>query len=259
MNEAVGMGKQLYDLFRGNGQVVSIYFVILFVLIMLSKNKRLRHFVLYPSVVILLIAWNPRINEKMAYPGYFNPERYVRIYWLLPIAVTVSYGAVKLIKHFDGGKRLLAALAVAGVMALVGDYMFTSVNYSIATNAYKLPDGVPEVADTIREDAAASGIAPDEVRVVPSRGLAVYIRQYAAEFTTAYGRNGYGASGPLWDLMGPDELNMGEIGINARSGGWQYVVVENWRPQVGSIEESGYSLLADVKGYFIYKDVLTSP
>lgn len=52
---------------------------------------------------------------------------------------------------------------------------------------------------------------------------------------------------------------MGEIGINARADGWRYVVVENWKPQVGSIEESGYSLLADVKGYSIYKDVLPSP
>lgn len=281
MAEAMDIGRQIYDLFRGSGATVSIYFVVLLILVLQSKNERVRHFILYPAIVVLLLIWNPILLQKVVMSGRLSMERYVRMYWLLPIPITMAYGAVKLMRSAGDamahhGKETVgklpchpdrkvsfAAVAIVVAMILLGDYMFKAENYSDATNLYKIPQAALEVTDAIREDAGASAVEPGEVRIVVPESISSYVKQYDGEIKMLFGRYGYGydiydrnAEAIVWN-MHEEQLDMNWICDYARAGGCNYVVVENWKPQVGSLEERGYAFLGDVAGYLIYRDMET--
>ena len=90
--------EEIWKLFVGNGRVVVTALIVMLLFLLWPGNKRLKQFLLYPSLIILIFINNPLSiyyivdKELMAY------SRYVRLYWLLPISFVLAFLCVKVVK-----------------------------------------------------------------------------------------------------------------------------------------------------------------
>ena len=252
--------EDIYNMFSEQSGTVEIFFLLLVVLFFASKNKRLKLYFIMPSFLILLFITNPISMKVFVESGFIEANRYVRLYWLLPVGLVVAYGATFLIKIAEKESVFFKRVCFVMIMIMMlffGDYMFTEENFSEATNIYKLPSGVVEVTDIICEDVITNGGEITDIRIAVPLSLSSYIRQYNADIKMLYGRNSEATvtANEVRRLMKEDEYNIHGLQSYLRRGSCSYVVLDADKKQIGNIEEYGYILIGETNGYLIYKDL----
>ncbi len=254
----IGLVKEIFLLFAGNVKIVVAAFVVMLFFLLLPGHKKLKQYFLWPSVVVLLLINNPLTIHFIVQKGLMAYNRYVRLYWLLPIGFLLAYLCVQLISRMKAWRKYAAALLCVCVIVGTGSYMFTEESYTKMTNPYKVPDDVISICDQIQEDVTADGKKPDDVRIVVSTTYSGYIHQYDGRLKTLYGR--YNDS-PIYReiaanmmlLMDAPELDVEAITTGAREGDCDYIVVDARKPKIGTFKEYGYEKLSETKNYIIYK------
>lgn len=260
MNEWLSQNREIYGLFSGNGLAVSTVFMLMLFLTYKSKNAILKKYFIYPSLVVLLFITNPISLKLFVDTALLLESRYVRLYWLLPVAAVVAYLCAAAVKRGEGKKRMeVVALLLVVCIMISGNYMFSSANFQKAENIYKLPKGVIEVTEAIREDALKDEKQMSDVKAAVPGTLSPYIRQYDGEIKMLYGRNieSDPVSNMVQTQMKKSELNIQVITSYARKGECQYLVLEADKKQDDKMDKFGYQLVKEEKGYLIYKDMLT--
>lgn len=251
--------KLIYELYRDGGTEIAFYFIIMIILLMISKNERFRSYILYPVLVELIFIFNPVSILVFVNTGLLAENRYVRLFWLVQVAVIVAGAGCECIQRADKKSKkagTVMALLLVGILILTGNYMFTEDNFQTASNVYKLPEGVIEVTDAIREDCESDGRSLSDVKIAVPATLSPYIRQYDGAVKMLYGRNIESnlASSTVQRLMQEEELNIQGITLYAKEGLCDYIVLQEEKPQTEDPEEYGYELVDCVKGYLIYRD-----
>lgn len=248
------------ELFCGSGPTAVFCLMILLLMIKISDNKKLKIYIFYPILAELLFIFNPISINIFVNTGLLAETRYVRLFWLLQMGVLIASAACECfcrLQSSEKGMRLFLGILLSAVIILMGRYTFSKENYQMATNIYKLPDGVIEVTNVIRNACMEEGKSVSEVRIAVPVSLAPYIRQYDGNIKMLYGRNIENdlASASVQRLMQENELSSYHISFYAKEKLCDYVVLENNKPLTEPFEEYGYELVDVVKGYAVYRDI----
>lgn len=253
--------EDIWLLFVGDGRIVVVALIAMLLLLLLPGNKRLKQFLLYPSLVVLIFINNPLSIYYIVDKDLMAYNRYVRLYWLLPIAFVLAFLCVKALTKAKKWRRIAVALICAGIIIYTGNYMFTEDSYTKMTNLYKIPDEVIEVCDFVEEDIKFSQEQIEDTRIVTPYSYSCYIHQYAGEIKTLYGRSDvsstyYTIGWNMMQLMEAPELNVREICEGAHESDCKYIVVDANKPKNGKFIKYGYEKLIETGDYIIYRQVV---
>lgn len=239
---------EIYSLATLNG-VLFVPFFICIVYLILDRNAahdRARAYLVYPSLIIMFIIFNPVIIHLL-YKYIRVEERIVRLYWPLPMSTVIAYCFVHVITALDKRwKKLLLSAAAVFLLLLGTGFTHSGQSYEPAKNAQKMPVGTKEVCTVIYESNMHE---PCDVIMQPE--LFFWVRQYRSSIRVPYIReikNWYTEDGAL-------DLDI--VGKTGSENGCKYVVLNTGTPFAGDVEKYGYSLFETVPAgddaYIIYE------
>lgn len=252
--------EEIWRLFVGDGRVVVIAFIVMLLFLLWPGNKRLKQFLLYPSLVVLIFINNPLSIYYIVDRNLMAYNRYVRLYWLLPISFVLAFLCVTLVTKAKKWRRIAVALICSGIIIYTGSYMFTEKSYTKMTNLYKIPDDVIEICDFIEEDIVFNNQKIEDTRIVVPPSYSSYIHQYNGNLKTLYGRNSdstsyYFVALNIMQLMEAPELDVKAICEGAHESNCDYIVVDANKPKKGKFIKYDYEKLIETEDYVIYKQV----
>ena len=253
--------EDIWLLFVGDGRVVVTTLIVMLLFLLWPGNKRLKQFLLYPSLVVLIFINNPISIYYIVDKGLMAYNRYVRLYWLLPIAFVLAFLCVKLVTKAKNWRRIVVALICSGIIIYTGNYMFTEDSYTEMTNLYKIPDDVIEICDFIEDDVQVTGQKLEEIRIVVPVMYSSYIYQYNGRVKILYGRySGYSPysamAEDLRQLIESPQLDVRAICEGAHASGCDYIVIDANKPRKGKFIKYDYEKLIETEDYIIYKQVI---
>jgi len=243
--------------YRGTGFIICLYAAALIYLFIVEKRKQNRYLVLYMPLSLLLLIYNPVFYH--VYVVYLDDSgTYYRIFWLLPMTVTIGYAAVRAMEK----QKIVGIIIACVAIILCGGYAYSAKDGSSvnnAENAYHIPDYVIEVCDYIVEDIP--GV--DVYACVPTE-MTFYVRQYNAKINLIYGRESiepkWGYVNEFYDAFERAEaIDLEKLLDLTRNNGAKvctYFVIRNDRELIGDPESFGLEKIAEVDNYIIYKDTV---
>lgn len=184
--------KTIYDYYvsyGGNSKLLLVYFVCLIYLCFTGKEVRVK--VVYPSVLLLLVLFNPwlfvHVFDRMLGGSFW------RAFWMLPIATVIGIAVVKLIllkRYFV--YRISLTIFLLILITHCGANIYTERSqFEKADNMYKLPKLTLEVVDAVLE-------LDDKPKCIFPAGMYCYTRQYKSEVKQLYGRDRDNFIAPIW-------------------------------------------------------------
>lgn len=253
--------EDIWLLFVGDGGVVVTTLIVMLLILLWPGNKRLKQFLLYPSLVVLIFINNPLSIYYIVDKGLMAYNRYVRLYWLLPIAFVLAFLCVKLVTKAKKWRRIAVALICSGIIIYTGSYMFTEESFSKMTNLYKIPDDVIEICDFIEDDVKSIGQKIEETRIIIPSKYNSYTHQYNGNIKMLYGRYSeysiyYSIAEDMRKMMEAPELNVKAICEGAHESECDYIVVDANKPKKGKFIKYDYEKLIETEDYVIYKQVV---
>lgn len=240
--------------YMGTGLIVICYLLAMVYLWLMEKRRYVRIVFLYMPLVLLVLFFNP-IFAKLVY-HMAEDEIYWRFLWLLPMTITIAYTCVCIYGQFSErrGKRSaeVAALCMAGVIALSGSFIYSSPSFSRAENIYHVPDAVVEICDAIN-------VPGREVMAVFPLELTQYVRQYSPTTCMPYGRE---MTMGKWHFLHPirDEMEKEIIEIDALAPlideyHCHYVIFRPNQKIQGKPEDYGWVRFVNINGYTVYRNM----
>lgn len=253
--------EDIWLLFVGDGRVVVTTLIVMLLILLWPGNKRLKQFLLYPSLVVLIFINNPLSIYYIVDKGLMAYNRYVRLYWLLPIAFVLAFLCVKLVTKAKKWRRIAVALICSGIIIYTGRYMFTEESFFKMTNLYKIPDDVIEICDFIEEDVRFANQKLEEIRIVVPSDYSNYICQYNGNIKLLYGRYSdyspfYSIAENMRKLMESPELDVQAICVGAHESECDYIIIDANKPKKGRFIKYDYEKLIETEDYVIYKQVV---
>ena len=252
--------EDIWLLFVGDGKVVVTTLIVMFLFLLWPGNKRLKQFLLYPSLVVLIFINNPLSIYYIVDRNLMAYNRYVRLYWLLPISFVLAFLCVKVVVKAKKWRRIVVAFLCSGIIIYTGNYMFTEESYTKMTNLYKIPDDVIEICDFIEEDLEFNKKKIEETRIIIPLNYSSYIHQYNGDIKTLYGRYNdsplyYSIAQEMMQLMEAPELDVKAICEGAHESECEYIVVDAHKSKKGKFIKYDYEKLIETEDYVIYKQV----
>ncbi len=179
--ENIKIIKQTFLEFQGSGMYIVLFFISMIYIFIKEKDKKIKAFLIYFSIIILLITLNPIFNKLVG--SILTDAVYWRVYWMLPLGIVIAYAGVKFINSINGKtKQVISTLAVIVVIMISGKLIYNKDNYKKVNNLYKVPDEVLEVVEIIRQGDEENKKALTSEQLVP------YIRQVEPSIKLAYRR-----------------------------------------------------------------------
>ena len=253
----------LFREYMGTGLIVIWYLISLAYLWMNEKRKYLRILFVYTPAILLLLYFNPLFAQAVYETA--GDEIYYRILWLLPVTPVLAYTCVCVTgriadmkpvpgSFFEGRTGLLAdiaALGMAGVVAVSGSLVYCSPLFSEAENLYHVPDSVVHICDAIN-------VPGREVMAAFPLELVPYVRQYSPVTCMPYGRemtvDRWNHYDPLSAAMEQEVIGLEELVPLAREASCHYCILPAGRKLSGNPEEYGWVLMGEIDGYSVYRD-----
>lgn len=233
--------------FTGSGFLTMLYLLTLIYLWISEKNSTFRAIFVYGASIIQALFFCP-----LFYYGYQLLDRgtYYRILWVLPMTVTISYAAVKILGRYPLGSIVIGL----AVVMICGKYVYSNEYVTKAENVYHIPQEVIEVCDFIMPEEGeerVTGVFPDS--------LIHFVRQYSSEIKMAYGRDYlapdwiYGDH-PLRIVMNQDKIRISELVRLATEQKCQYIILERNKKLLGNFEKSKVIKIGETTNYDIYRN-----
>lgn len=250
MQEVMKMVIEDFAKYNGKSALLLIFLLSLIFLWFVEKDRRIRTIFVYlvtALVVVFLCPLYAAIAKKI------DTEIYYRVLWTLPIGVLFCYSIMKLVAYFKKPiSKVMVFLIAIIVIMLNGDFVYTKTIHMKSVNPYHMPDVVIHVADALDMQEYTPHV------VMPAE-LLPFIRQYSAEFYTAYGRNilepQWTFSNELFDAMEAPVYDAALISQRAKNELCFYVLLSSAKSQIGSMEENGYQYVTFIDGYHMYFNV----
>jgi len=222
-------------------------------MLVILKGRR-KSFVI-PTLLMGLVIVNPWFKDlwlNKLQLGY-----YYRVLWLVPV-IPVCAALPAAISERIGNPRIkgIIALICAGIYILSGSFVYKHelCRFSLpSTNASKLPQDTVDVADYLLS-------LEDNPRVIADRRISIYIRQYAGEINSLFGRDvdGY-ICGPsetarrVNNQINDPEGDMAIVVDAMREENYPYLVIENTNEKKAKcLYDNGLVLLNTVDQWGIY-------
>ena len=220
--------------------------------ILLLEKDRMRKLLLGGlPLVMLFFYWCPATG--LLFMKLLGENVYWRILWLIPLAVVIPYAGCLLIGKLKGVRRYAGFLGFVAVIVLCGSFVLASDEFEPATNVYKLPQYVVDVAELL----------PDNIHAMVSNRLMPYIRQYNPSITLEYGRNALNYNGVedadtpnmiLYQEAQKSEIDLSVLVPLAKDAGCTFLVFSSNRTYIGDWEAYGYREYGRTADFVIYAD-----
>ncbi len=244
--ENIEVIKNTFSEFKGTGMYIALFLISIIYIGIKEENKKVKRFIIYYSVITLLITLNPIFN-KIVRP-IFTDSVYWRVYWIIPLGVTIAYAAVKVADNTKGKfQKVFLIIGIVITIVFSGQFIYTKANYAKVGNLYKLPDEHVEIAQLI-------GIDEEEHKkaIVPETMIA-HIRQIDATIELAYRRNPQGAYLENEIVIALYSGSAKQVAIQAEKHGCNYVVLRKEVPLEDSMEEYNFYKISETENFEIYK------
>lgn len=248
---------ELFQEYMGTGLIVIWFLVSLIYLWIAEKRKHIRLLFIYVPVILLLIFFNPLFAGLVS--GIAGGEIYYRLLWLMPMTLTLAFGAVHAMGRLEGIKKAAFGVVLAVIIMISGSYIYSNPFFSRAENIYHVPQSVVDICDAIEVEGR-------EVKAIFPVELLQYVRQYSPVVCMPYGRDilvgemmewnelwqeWYG----LYELMEAAEIDAKPMAEGCRSQGVVYIILPADKKVNGRLEDYEFEVFARVENYIIYKDV----
>lgn len=221
-------------------------------LFLLGKEKRKKLFTVSLLLCVLII--NPVVYWLIG--NRFMSGVYWRLFWALPIVVTVAVVLTELTGRL---KREWLRFGTVGVLCLVilltGKSVINHGTYVVPENDYQLPQAAIDVSEIVTEASEGNltmAIVPDE--------LVCYIRQYTGKIGLAYGRNIWGfMNNPedwqleLYNRMNEETIDYAALRDAAYAYDCRYIVFNSEQRELPeNMESYGYRFVGSAEPYMVY-------
>lgn len=133
------------------------------------------------TVALFVTFLNPLLCGMVS--GYVTgADVYWRLYWILPVYLTVSYVLADVIVRVNGLRRYVSLAMSVLIIALSGTYMYKEGLYFAGHgNRYKIPEEVIAVSQTLLEkEEQPVCLFPEDI--------AYYVRQYSSDIAVVKAR-----------------------------------------------------------------------
>ncbi len=245
--EEVNIMLEAYKRFAENGLYMGLFLLTLiyfFVHIKEYKNEKM-FLGIYP-IVILLIIWNPLVTKILV--KFIGESVYWRVYWLLPIGISIAYVFTKIIfnlkKKFT---KIIACIAILIIVFVSGEFIYTEKYFKKVDNYYKVPDNILEIILAISEDNEnhKSIAGPEE--------FLIYTRQINGTIKVAEYRDVHGnyAENSIINRIKRGEVK--QIAELANKNNWNYLIYPNNVNLQEEPEKYGFTILKQNEMYTLYK------
>lgn len=241
-----------YLQYAGSGMYMLILFASLLYIYIAEHNLGRKYLLCYYPLLVIAVIFNPLVASQII--SIIEGQVYWRVFWILPITIVIAYAAASIISNISKKtERVVATLALMAILIMGGKFMFTSANYSPASNWYKLPPQTIEVCDILEKDCGGM------IRVVVPEELLVSMRQYDANIQMAYGRTGADNSGVwndasynLYCLMQDSILKEDLISKAMKELDCNYIVLNKSTFISDKFGNYGYHCIASTDSYNVY-------
>ena len=247
LGENIQIIKNTFLEYQGSGMYISLFFIAMLYIFLKEENPKIRCLFLYFPIIVLLITLNPLFNKIVG--KIFTESIYWRIYWLLPIGITLSYAIVKFItEQKDKFQKVIVTLSLITIVIVSGKFVYGHGNFEKGGNFYKLPDDAVLVAQLIEVDKN------EYKKALVPENLAPYIRQITSKVNLAYRRKPEGyADDPLIHAL--HSGNVKYVATYAINTNCNYVVYNKAVVLSEPMENYGFEKYIDSTFFAIYKYV----
>lgn len=243
-----------YSQYAGTGMYMVLYVISLLYIHITRHSKN--NMILFCNYSLLMIAviFNPLIAHIII--TFIEDQVYWRIFWILPMNFIIAYAATEIIvKISEKQKKIIVLITLITILSLGGKFIFTSANYSIPSNWYKLPAQTIEVCNIIENDSSG------EIRVVVPAELTSSIRQYDANINMVYGREGnifvydstYRDRLTIYALMLEYAMDLQSLSKSMNVFECNYIVFNKSKSLSVAPESVGFQYVASTDLYVIYR------
>ncbi len=134
------------------GSLLILLFLAALILILLKGTKEMKEVFLYPSLVLLLTAYDPLFS--LAVNAFFDINKeYYRFFWLTPVVILICASAVKAVEKIGKtkGQKILILIGCVLIIAGAGTFSYEG-GYDLRENIYGVPDEILSLSRMIRSN-----------------------------------------------------------------------------------------------------------
>ena len=168
--------------YTSTGMYMGIYFCMLLLMYLYSRERRYKTDIVYPAVTMLFTIYIAlpfiKVFAGLGLDALIGP----RTFWALLPMVVIAFGFVMIVSGVTSErKQFIAVLAVVAVLALSGEFKINNNVFPKAENLYKLPQELLDISDEVLKNGKVTLIVPYETAHV--------FRQYSSDIHLLYGED----------------------------------------------------------------------
>lgn len=245
--ENINVIKNSFLEYQGSGMYIALFLIAMLYIFLKEKDKKLRCLFLYFPIVVYAVILNPFFNKIVG--KIFTSSVYWRMYWILPIGITLAYAIIKfVVEQKENAQKVVVAISLVTIVIVSGKFVYGHGNFEKVGNLYKLPDDAVLVAQLIEVDDT------EYKKALVPENLTPYIRQVTSKVDLAYRRkpDGY-EEDPL--ILALHSGNVKYIAEYARNVNCNYVVYNKAVVLTEPMENYGFEKYTESVFFAIYKYV----
>jgi hypothetical protein len=239
--------------FIGTGWLLWVAFCVSLAAVFFLHRENRGRFVTV-SLILCAVVFNPIVYSLIG--ERFLSGVYWRLFWTLPIVITIAYALTELCARIRIGiLRVVAVGAMCALIAVTGERVINRGTYTVPENDYQIPQAAIDIADVIYRDTG--GV---RTKIVAPDDLVCYIRQYNMSICLGYGRDMWGfittpdeQETEIYETIHSEEIDFLLLRQQSYWYDCRYIVFDTEVIDLPEDMESyGYDLLDNVGKYRIY-------
>ena len=117
-----------YASFQGTGMYMALFFIAMLYIFLKEENKKIKNLLVYFPILILLVTLNPIFNKIVG--SIFTRTVYWRVFWMIPLDLTIIYAFVKFVTSRDEKKeRIIVAISLMLILIMSGGLVYNKENF----------------------------------------------------------------------------------------------------------------------------------
>ena len=244
-SENIEIIKQSFLEYKGSGMYFGLYFIAILYIFLKETDKNIKTFLGYFSIVTIFIILNPIFNKCI--DTFINVNVYWRMFWLLPVGITIAYAAVKLIQDRKENKeKVIVFFSICLIIMASGKLVYNKENFVKLNNWYKIPDEANIIANAIISENI------NYRRVMLPETLVPYIRQVEPYIELQYGRQpiSYNDNKLLQELK---DGNVKVVTEYCKANYYNFIIFDRKTVLSISPEYFEYNMFLQTENYDVYK------
>lgn len=146
--------EESFRLYWGNSEYWILFVLSLIVILAITREKDIKWMFSGYAIMIILVILNPMFSFVIDRLHLIDSSTtYVRVYYLLPVTVTIAYAVTIVIERQNSNlRKALTLILFCAVIGLSGESYLERNAYQKTENQYKIPQEEVDVAESILSD-----------------------------------------------------------------------------------------------------------